>query len=188
MKPPRPRKGPICAPRIVYVRRCRHVATSALPNHGARGSRRAASSKVGFQNVNGFTAGFQRYRLLSRLLDRELVDPIFGSRGWMVLVHHHTIPVRVPARRAFSAAVGDAEQQPLVGFNSFLARSPAISCIPLAGLGAWSGQPRCHGPPAEHPQGCWDICEANGSRPVVGGGRYPCRGRRPKAIRSAGLA
>ena len=49
-----------------------------------------------------------------------------------VLIHHHTIPVRVPARRAFSAAVGDAEQQPLVGFNSFLARSPAISCIPLA--------------------------------------------------------
>ena len=81
----------------------------------------------------------------------------------MVLIHHFTIPGRVPARRAFSAAVGDAEQQPLVGFNSFLARSPAISCIPLAGLGAWSGQRRCHRPPVEHPQGCWDICEANGS-------------------------
>ena len=55
-------------------------------------------------------------------------------------MHHDTTPVRVPARRAFSAAVGDAEQQPLVGFNSFLARpgfrSRAYVSGPSAGGGA----------------------------------------------------
>ena len=73
------------------------------------------------------------------LLRQRSVDP--QSRGWisLVLVHHHTMPVRILARRVVPAAAGGVEQQPPVGETPLLARSPAISSISLAFLGASSG-------------------------------------------------
>ena len=54
----------------------------------------------------------------------------------MVLVHEYSLPGRILARRAVAMAAGGVEQQPPVGETPLLARSPALSSISLAFLGA----------------------------------------------------
>ena len=117
-----------------------------------------------YPKMIGRFSTYSRCALCLVLLERSLADPTFPCWLCMVLVHEYSLPGRILARRAVTMAAGGVEQQPPVGETPLLARSPALSSISLAFLGAWSGHPKPPRLPSDHPEGRWDIRDEN---PVV---------------------